>query len=698
MLKRAFSIFSRQSAATTSKVVKNETKKLSASEILQKAQEKVKDPKHDASKPIIWIDCEMTGLDHHNDTIIEICCLITDKNLNLIDDVGYESVIHESKEKMDAMGEWCILHHGQSGLTEKVIESKKTKEQVEEELLTYISKYMNKGVGILAGNSVHMDRLFMLKDMPRVVDYLMYRIIDVSSIMEISKRFNPIVAASRPRKKGAHTAHALEVPSIQSTQPIVKIEADPLIPDPQLLQKEQQQQQPNMPSQMNNSSSFSFENFHLDPQDFQNFLLINPPLTEYSSHYLNFSNSNNGMNSSSYTNQQRQIPNNHSFTNNTSTVNNVIRDISEISPASSNEHSNQLIDPSKSTPNSADALLKTSANTNLDYLPATDVTTTTTSTNVVDSTTTGTSANYLNLQNIPNQQIDQTQQQFNRSNNHKSHHNIHSLHYQQQQHQNHHQQQHHQQQQLQQQQQQNHHHHQQQSQLFSNNNPYAFDFDINQPLPSRRLSISNGQIGQISMMVHSQMHPNSNASDTPPQSNNSISHINSSGSNSNIKNDGHIQQHQTSATQGNTDLSVLPDDLIEVDTNGVPVRQLMYNNEVIFNPNGPIPGTNAWKRTKILERNRIAASKCRAKKKNLQKKLQQDVDDLNDENSRLRDMLNEMKFRAERYCQKNNLNMSDIFSSEGEIIKREDDDEKMKRLKAQHTKAHVDVFIKDGFL
>lgn len=215
MLKRAFSIFSRQSAATTSKVVKNETKKLSASEILQKAQEKVKDPKHDASKPIIWIDCEMTGLDHHNDTIIEICCLITDKNLNLIDDVGYESVIHESKEKMDAMGEWCILHHGQSGLTEKVIESKKTKEQVEEELLTYISKYMNKGVGILAGNSVHMDRLFMLKDMPRVVDYLMYRIIDVSSIMEISKRFNPIVAASRPRKKGAHTAREDILESIQ---------------------------------------------------------------------------------------------------------------------------------------------------------------------------------------------------------------------------------------------------------------------------------------------------------------------------------------------------------------------------------------------------------------------------------------------------------------------------------------------------
>lgn len=213
MLRRAFSLFCRQNA-TAANVVKKEVA-LSASEIIQRAQEKIKDPKYDASKPIIWIDCEMTGLNHHTDSIIEICCLITDKNLNLIDEVGYESVIHESKEKMDAMDEWCILHHGQSGLTEKVIKSTKTKEQVEEELLAYISKYMNKGVGILAGNSVHMDRLFMLKDMPKVIDYLTYRIIDVSSVMEIAKRFNPLVANSRPRKKGAHTAREDILESIQ---------------------------------------------------------------------------------------------------------------------------------------------------------------------------------------------------------------------------------------------------------------------------------------------------------------------------------------------------------------------------------------------------------------------------------------------------------------------------------------------------
>lgn len=226
MLKRAFSIFSRQNAVkqkaaaaaamtTTTTTTKQTDGKLSATEIIRRAQEKVKDPKCDALKPIVWIDCEMTGLDHHNDTIIEICCLVTDKNLNLIDEQGYESVIHASKETMDAMSEWCVLHHGQSGLTEKVINSTKTREQVEQELLAYLDKYMNKGVGILAGNSVHMDRLFMLKDMPRVVDHLTYRIIDVSSVMEIAKRFNPTVANGRPKKKGAHTAREDILESIQ---------------------------------------------------------------------------------------------------------------------------------------------------------------------------------------------------------------------------------------------------------------------------------------------------------------------------------------------------------------------------------------------------------------------------------------------------------------------------------------------------
>ncbi|SCV99730.1 LAFE_0B01244g1_1 [Lachancea fermentati] len=159
------------------------------------------------SKPIVWIDCEMTGLDHLNDHIIEICCIITDGDLNQVDENGYESVVHYGKNVMDTMNEWCIEHHGCSGLTQKVLNSSKTLEQVEQELLDYIKRYIpDERKGILAGNTVHMDRLFMLREFPRVINHLFYRIIDVSSIMEVSFRHNPEFAEVVPKKKGAHTA------------------------------------------------------------------------------------------------------------------------------------------------------------------------------------------------------------------------------------------------------------------------------------------------------------------------------------------------------------------------------------------------------------------------------------------------------------------------------------------------------------
>lgn len=175
-----------------------------ASEIMSESKNLV--GKYDDKRPIVWIDCEMTGLDHLHDHIIQICCLITDKNLNLLDDKGYESVIHCPKSTMDKMDEWCTQHHGSSGLTAEVIASNKTKEQVDKELLEYLKRFMSKGTGILAGNSVHVDRLFLLRELPNVVDYLTYRIIDVSSVMEFAKRHNPTVERLMPPKIGVHTA------------------------------------------------------------------------------------------------------------------------------------------------------------------------------------------------------------------------------------------------------------------------------------------------------------------------------------------------------------------------------------------------------------------------------------------------------------------------------------------------------------
>lgn len=170
-------------------------------------------------KPLVWIDCEMTGLDHTQDSIIEICCIVTDGHLRIVDDNCFESVVHCDKDIMDKMNPWCIEHHGASGLTEKVLASIKTKEEVESELLRHIKKYVpERRVGVLAGNSVHMDRLFMLKDFPKVLQHLHYRVVDVSTIMEVSFRHNPELAAQQPKKLQAHTAKQDILESIQQLQ------------------------------------------------------------------------------------------------------------------------------------------------------------------------------------------------------------------------------------------------------------------------------------------------------------------------------------------------------------------------------------------------------------------------------------------------------------------------------------------------
>ncbi|ODQ63584.1 ribonuclease H-like protein [Nadsonia fulvescens var. elongata DSM 6958] len=158
---------------------------------------------------IVWVDCEMTGLDHINDCIIEVCCLITDGDLNIIDEEGYESVIHQPREVMENMNEWCVEHHGKSGLTEKVLNSTKTLSTVSSELLSYIKEYVPEArTGLLAGNTIHQDRLFLVREMPEVIEYLHYRQIDVSTIKEIGKRHNPDLMKKLPGKKMAHTARA----------------------------------------------------------------------------------------------------------------------------------------------------------------------------------------------------------------------------------------------------------------------------------------------------------------------------------------------------------------------------------------------------------------------------------------------------------------------------------------------------------
>lgn len=141
--------------------------------------------------PLVWIDCEMTGLDYKTDRILEIAVLITNGNLEIVDD-GLEFVIRTEKPVLDNMNEWCVEHHGASGLTAACLESKHTTEAVQDEILDYIKKWVpQQRAAILAGNSVHADRIFLAKDMPKILDWLHYRIVDVSSVKELFRRWYP---------------------------------------------------------------------------------------------------------------------------------------------------------------------------------------------------------------------------------------------------------------------------------------------------------------------------------------------------------------------------------------------------------------------------------------------------------------------------------------------------------------------------
>lgn len=169
-------------------------------------------------RPLVWIDCEMTGLDVlGDDVIIEICCIITDEQLNIVGDREFETTVYCPKEKLDAMDEWCTTTHTKSGLIDKVLANPEaTTDEVELQLLQYIQRYVTKPrIGVLAGNSIHMDKFFMMKQFPKVVEYLHYRVVDVSTIMEFGQRHAPKLMEFGPSKKGAHTAKADILESIE---------------------------------------------------------------------------------------------------------------------------------------------------------------------------------------------------------------------------------------------------------------------------------------------------------------------------------------------------------------------------------------------------------------------------------------------------------------------------------------------------
>ncbi|KAK3602514.1 hypothetical protein CHS0354_029329 [Potamilus streckersoni] len=159
----------------------------------------------DMKDRIIWVDLEMSGLDIDKEHILEMACLVTDKDLNIIAEAP-DLIIHQPKEVIDNMGEWCQEHHGQSGLTEAVRKSKISLQEAERQMLEFVKHHTLPGKSPLAGNSVSVDRHFLMKHMPSFTQHLHYRIVDVSTIKELCTRWYPEEFKKAPKKKKSHRA------------------------------------------------------------------------------------------------------------------------------------------------------------------------------------------------------------------------------------------------------------------------------------------------------------------------------------------------------------------------------------------------------------------------------------------------------------------------------------------------------------
>ncbi|XP_071575025.1 oligoribonuclease-like isoform X2 [Temnothorax nylanderi] len=154
---------------------------------------------------IVWMDLEMTGLEVDKHHILEIACIVTDKKLKIVSE-ELNIVIHQPDTILENMNEWCKENHTKTGLIENSRSSTVSLEEAEKTVLDLLKKYIPQGSCPLAGNSVYIDRLFLHKYMPLVNNYLHYRIIDVSTIKEIARRWNPNVYNSAPKKKLNHRA------------------------------------------------------------------------------------------------------------------------------------------------------------------------------------------------------------------------------------------------------------------------------------------------------------------------------------------------------------------------------------------------------------------------------------------------------------------------------------------------------------
>lgn len=158
-----------------------------------------------ADSPLVWIDCEMTGLDTTADALVEVACLVTDAELNVLGD-GVQVVIKPSDESLAQMNDFVRNMHVESGLLPELAGGT-TMAEAQRMVLEYVRAHVPaEGKAPLAGNTVGMDRQFLERDMPELMAHLHYRVVDVSSLKELVRRWYPRVFFNSPPKTGGHRA------------------------------------------------------------------------------------------------------------------------------------------------------------------------------------------------------------------------------------------------------------------------------------------------------------------------------------------------------------------------------------------------------------------------------------------------------------------------------------------------------------
>lgn len=164
---------------------------------------------------LVWIDCEMTGLDLGSDLLIEVAALVTDSELNVLGD-GVDIVIGATAEQLERMPEVVREMHASSGLTEEVLAASVTVREAEEKVLAYLREWIDEPrKAPLCGNSIGTDRSFLARDMTELDGFLHYRMVDVSSVKELARRWYPRAYFNSPKKAGGHRALADILESIE---------------------------------------------------------------------------------------------------------------------------------------------------------------------------------------------------------------------------------------------------------------------------------------------------------------------------------------------------------------------------------------------------------------------------------------------------------------------------------------------------